>query len=154
MVKNPPAMQETWVPSLGQEAPLERKWQPTPVFLPGEFHEQRSLVGYSPWGCKELDLTEQLTHTVWPITLLLRACHLEGTQDFGCGWFASSKYNMGWGECLDNSRSMSKLKFIFIHVVAKYGFKGTVRWICKAPGRCLGESHSALALVIPQPVVS
>ena len=34
------------------------KWQPTPVFLPGESHAQRSLVGYSPWGCKELDITE------------------------------------------------------------------------------------------------
>ena len=34
---------------------------PTPVFLPGEFHEQRSLVGYSPWGHKQLDKTEQLT---------------------------------------------------------------------------------------------
>ena len=35
-----------------------RKWQPTPVFLPGESHRQRSLVGYSPWGHKELDTTE------------------------------------------------------------------------------------------------
>ena len=35
-----------------------RKWQPTPVFLPGESHGQRSLVGYGPWGCKELDMTE------------------------------------------------------------------------------------------------
>ena len=35
-----------------------RKWQPTPVFLPGEFHGQKSLAGYSPWGCKELDTTE------------------------------------------------------------------------------------------------
>ena len=35
-----------------------RKWQPTPVFLPGESHKQRSLVGYSPWSHKELDLTE------------------------------------------------------------------------------------------------
>ena len=35
-----------------------RKWQPTPVFLPGESHEQRSLVGYSPWGLKESDMTE------------------------------------------------------------------------------------------------
>ena len=34
--------------------------QPTPVFLPGEFHGQRSLAGYSPWGHKELDMTEQL----------------------------------------------------------------------------------------------
>ena len=37
------------------------EWQPTPVFLPGEFHGQRSLTGYSPWGHKESDTTEQLT---------------------------------------------------------------------------------------------
>ena len=37
-----------------------RKWQPTPVFLPGKSHGRRSLVGYSPWGCKELDMTERL----------------------------------------------------------------------------------------------
>ena len=40
-----------------------REWLPTPVFLPEEFHEQRSLVGYSPWDRKELDTTECLTHT-------------------------------------------------------------------------------------------
>ena len=39
-----------------------RKWQPTPVFLSGKSHGQRSLAGYSPWGCKESDTTEQLTH--------------------------------------------------------------------------------------------
>ena len=39
-----------------------RKWQPTPVFLPGESHGQRSLAGHGSWGCKELDMTEQ-THT-------------------------------------------------------------------------------------------
>ena len=38
-----------------------RKWLPTPVFLPGEFHGEKSLVGYSPWGCKESDTTERLT---------------------------------------------------------------------------------------------
>ena len=38
--------------------PWWRKWQSTPVFLPGGFHGQRSLVGYGPWGCKELDMTE------------------------------------------------------------------------------------------------
>ena len=44
--------------------PWRREWQPTPVFLPGEFHGQRSLAGYSPWGCKESDMTEWLsTHT-------------------------------------------------------------------------------------------
>ena len=53
-VKNLPAVQEpqeTWVQSLRREDPLEEKWQPTPVFLPGESHGQRSLADYSPWGC-------------------------------------------------------------------------------------------------------
>ena len=40
--------------------PWRRKWQPTPVLLPGESHGGRSLVGYSPWGRKESDLTEWL----------------------------------------------------------------------------------------------
>ena len=53
-------MWETWVRSLGQEDPLGRKWQPTPVFLPRKFDGQRSLVGYSPWDRKESDTTERL----------------------------------------------------------------------------------------------
>ena len=40
--------------------PCRKKWQPTPVFLPGESHGQRSLEGYSPWCCKELDMTDRL----------------------------------------------------------------------------------------------
>ena len=62
-VKNPSAMQETqemWVRSLGWEDPWKRKWQPTPVFLPGESHGQRRLAGFSPRGCKESDTTERL----------------------------------------------------------------------------------------------
>ena len=42
--------------------PRSRKQQPAPAFLPGKSHGQRSLAGYSPWGCKELDMTEH-THT-------------------------------------------------------------------------------------------
>ena len=53
-IKNPPAMQETQIHSLSQEDPRRRKWQPIPVFLPGESHGQRSLAGYSPWGCKRV----------------------------------------------------------------------------------------------------
>ena len=63
-VRNPPAMQETqdvgfhpWV----RKMPWRRKWQPTPVFLPGKSHEQKSLAGYSPWGCKESYMTERLS---------------------------------------------------------------------------------------------
>ena len=44
-----------------RKIPWRREWQPTPVFLPGEFHGQRILAGYSLWGGKELDPTEQLT---------------------------------------------------------------------------------------------
>ena len=47
-----------------RKIPWRRKWQPTPVFLPGKFHGQRSLTDYSPWDCKESDMAKQLnTHT-------------------------------------------------------------------------------------------
>ena len=49
---------EKWVWSLGWEDPLEEGMQPIPIFLPGESHVQRSLVGYSPKGHKESDMTE------------------------------------------------------------------------------------------------
>ena len=45
----------------GKGAKWRRKWQPTPVFLPGESHGQRSLVGYSLWGRKESDMAERLS---------------------------------------------------------------------------------------------
>ena len=60
-VWNPPTMWETQVWSLGWKIPWRREWQPTPASLPGDLHGQRSLTGYSPWGHKELDTTEQLT---------------------------------------------------------------------------------------------
>ena len=60
------AMQETeemqfdpWVRKIS----WRRAWQPTPVFLSGKSHGQRSLVGYSPWGHKESDMTEVTKHT-------------------------------------------------------------------------------------------
>ena len=61
MVKSLPAVWETGVQSLGwKDPPWRRKWQPTPVFLPGKSHGWKSLVGYSPHGPKELDTTEKL----------------------------------------------------------------------------------------------
>ena len=51
--------QERWVHPWVRKISFSRKWHPTPVFLPGKSHRQRSLVGYSPWGCKEWDMTEQ-----------------------------------------------------------------------------------------------
>ena len=61
VLKNLPAkvedMRHGFDPWVGKN-PWRRKWQPTPIFLPGNFHGQRSLAGYSPWGRKESDTTE------------------------------------------------------------------------------------------------
>ena len=61
LVVNPPAdagyMRCRLNPWVGK-IPWRRKWQPTPVFLPEEFHGQRSLLGSSPWGCTKRDTSE------------------------------------------------------------------------------------------------
>ena len=80
MVKNLPAMQKTWVQSQGREDPPEKGIQPTPVFLPGEFHGQRSLAGYSPWGHKESDRTERLTLLTFfmhPVSITVKVLEIE-----------------------------------------------------------------------------
>ena len=89
--------------------PWRRTWQPTPIFLPGEFHGWRSLVGYSTWGRKESDTTERLHFTYWsglPFPppgdvsdvsctsctgrwILHQMCHLEPPGKSLNGWFFS-----------------------------------------------------------------
>ena len=72
--------------------PWRRRWQSTPVLLPGKSHGQRSLVGYSPWGCKELDTTEQLHfHKYISLRALLSfllpsGLEVEGRQDWDNLW--------------------------------------------------------------------
>ena len=59
VVKSLPAIiLGTWVRYLDWEDAWRRKWQPTPVILPGKSHRWRSLVSYSPWGCIETDMTD------------------------------------------------------------------------------------------------
>ena len=70
-----------------EKIPWRRAWQPTPVFLPGKFHGQRSLAGYSPWDCKELDVTECThvythTHTSGITLLWFQFCLL----NISCYW--------------------------------------------------------------------
>ena len=74
-------MQETGV----RKIPQRRAWQHAAVFLPGEFHGQRSLEGYSPWGCKKSDTAEQLrlSHSAQKIVV----CHMLDLQ-------ASSLFNI------------------------------------------------------------
>ena len=61
---------------LGWKDPLKKEMEPIPVFLPGEFHGQRSLMGYSSWGCKELDRTERLTLSLSCGRVLSRLCFI------------------------------------------------------------------------------
>ena len=80
MIKNQPEIPfDPWVGKI----PWRRAWQPTPVFLPGESHGQRSLVGYSPWCCKVLDRTERLSTAEHNVTLP------EGTSDLWNVYFSS-----------------------------------------------------------------
>ena len=71
MVKNLPANAEDardagLIPELGR-SPWSRNWQPTPVIVPEKFHGQKSLVGYSPWDRKELNMTEHIhTFCIYP----------------------------------------------------------------------------------------
>ena len=64
-IKNLPAMRDTQDWSLSWEDPWRKEWQHTLEFLAGEFHEQRSLTGYSPWSRKELDATEWVSMHVY-----------------------------------------------------------------------------------------
>ena len=75
--------------------PWRRKWQPTPVFLPGEFHGQRSLMSYSPWSCIESDMTERLSLSLTlPSTMLWPWClwpsktpvHVPSSSFWGSSW--------------------------------------------------------------------
>ena len=63
---------------------MRRKWQPTPVILPGEFHGQRSLAGYSPWGCKESGIIEQLSHT----HIISKCVNHVAVIKLGCFWLS------------------------------------------------------------------
>ena len=77
-----------------REKLIARQWHPTPVLLPGKPHGRRSLVGYSPWGREESDVTEQL-HSHFSLSLIgegngspLQCSCLENPRDGGAWWAA------------------------------------------------------------------
>ena len=70
MVKNLSTVQETRFNSWARKIPWRRKWQPTQIFLPGEFHGQRSLTGYSSWGHKQSNMTGWLTQHIFIYTYI------------------------------------------------------------------------------------
>ena len=109
-----------WFDPWFRKIPWRRAWQPTLVFLPRESHGQRSLVGYSPWDCKELDTTEQLTmedglaESVWDWVWNLRN---KGPMDKNS--IHSLKVSIYLVSCLPTSSCLKKLWqisfFFYIH---------------------------------------
>ena len=118
-----------------------RKQQPTPVFLPGEFHEQRSLVGYSPWGCKELDTTKRLTHTQTKII----AVNYQSSQDPATECIPSLTQEKKPGKCIpfifqQNMYCVSTSYQVLIGTMIEKGIteKFTSSWCFHYKGQTIG----------------
>ena len=149
--------------------PWRSEWQPTPVFLPGEFHGQRSLVGYCPWGCKESDLTEQLTLPLlllkltsalhWGLPFTLEEVHFKSLCVCKVALFLSCSKDSHWID-LSNNAYFWQVLFMFSHHLNALTFPGVIFHIlfCKKPaqnfvliwwsqkfrGVCLGKSSMPL----------
>ena len=120
-----------WTTSLSVFTSMDwrRKWQPTPVFLLGGLHGQRSLVGYSPWGHEESDRTEQL-HFHFSLSCIgegngnpLQCSCLEKSRDGGPGWAAIYEVTQSWIQLkwLSNSKIVHciyvpHLLYLLIHI--------------------------------------
>ena len=116
MVKNLPAVQETWVWLPGQEYPLEKGMATHSEFLSGEFCEQRSLVGCSPWDHKESDTTEWLTLSLF---------HSNPCLGLGCLGKLSQKRYQSLNMLLEPLPQIStKGSFIYQKPVNKLQMKG------------------------------
>ena len=150
-VKNLPVMQETRVWSLDQEDPWRRKWQPTPVFLPGEFHGQRSLADYGSWDPKESDVTERLTHCQVEVAVfqLLRrgeACRHESSLCTSLSYVTThsayhvGRHLLGWqdGEFLN---CQIPTPTAFAQLINIPGFD---LWVGKIPWRRDRLTHSSI----------
>ena len=113
-----------------------RQWQPTPVLLPGKSHGQRSLVGFSPWGCEESDTTERL-HFHFSLSCigegngnLLQCSCLENPGDGGAWWaavdgIAQSRTRLKWLAAAATFHGL-----LWCSVVPKHKINSTWTLIC------------------------
>ena len=88
-----------------RKIPWRRKWQHTPVFFPGEFYGQRSLEGYSPWGCKGSDTTERLSMHTLVVPPIQRAAALFSDPETDVSQHNSRCYT-GGQVCIGRHRSL------------------------------------------------
>ena len=136
-----------------------RKWQPTPVFLPGESQGRGSLVGCSPWGCEESDSTERL-HFHFSLSCIgegnsnpLQSSCLENPRDGGAWWAAICGVAQSWTRLKRLSSSSS-------NVIDADSQKGAAKaylvWIGGCGGKSLGAGcvTSSELLNLSEPVSS
>ena len=104
LVKNPPASRRPWVfDPWVRKMPWRSEWQRTPVFLSGKFHGLRSLVGYSPWGRKESDMSEQLAFSLFKV---------------------NQSSDVEWRLSLSESKSLSSLTKLLCFLSSQLMFSG------------------------------
>ena len=122
-----------------------RRWHPTPVLLPGKPHRQRSLVGYSPWGCEESDMTEQL-HFHFSLSCIregngnpLQCSWLENPRNRGAWWAAIYGVAQSWTQLKQLSSSSS---CVFTENQIKYFL------FCKILISLLWQNRSILSLKV------
>ena len=116
-----------------------RKWQPTPVFLSGESHRQRSLVGYSPWGPKESDMTEQLTHNHTHAAKGFRIVN-KAQVDVFLEYPCFSYDPMDYGNLISGSSAFSKSTLYIwkfsLHVLLKPSLKNFEHYLASMWNEC------------------
>ena len=121
MVKNLPAMWETWDWSLGRKALLEKRMATTPAFLPGEFHGQKSLPGYNPWDHRESDITEWVTPSLsallWDRVNILTYRSHSKSHPLDVNYI-----------CIDKNLPLTTPFFVFIANIFTWVLKNKKRW--------------------------
>ena len=115
-VKRLPAMQETRFDPWVRKIRWRRKWQPTPVLLPGKSHGWRSLIGYSPWCPKESDTTEQLHFHFY--------CHLEKIK-----FYPYNKINPRWLKDLKHKQAQEKKNSLTTLIILEIQIKTMFRYL-------------------------
>ena len=120
MVKNLPECRRPGYDPWVSKIPWRRKWQSTPVFLPGRFHGLRSLVGYSPWSLNESEMTEWLsthTHSVRSSWFYREYKYGIKVLTEALTWYKYSrkrKHHSLWGLRNEGSRSFPRRAYIMI----------------------------------------
>ena len=138
LVKRPPAMTETGSDPWPGKMPWRRKRQPTPVFLTGKFHGWRSLAGHSPWGRKELDMTEPLPSTSCHVSINPKLTPLSPSAFGNHKWFLLYVYESYFCFVNESISIISLFNFLKIYLSLFFRCTGSLSLCIWALSGCCG----------------